>query len=172
MAAIFEENRVPFPHFDFLSINLRTFDLDILATILSRGYQPRLIAVAINEEFGPKRRVHYPGTADFGRRKENDFCGDLCTFDESEENPSNKKITMCGASSAAVADVAKKFGYLPTYLTRYYLFLIRSDLVSQRMLSLWTWERVVEFASYRDGIPLRTFPREECDEYVQHLNIA
>lgn len=89
-------------NFDFLSVDIDSFDLELLEAILGSGWTPKLISIEINEKIPPPIRFSV-----------NFSCDWLWPGDH-----------FYGCSLAAVLDMASDFGYAPVELVLNNLLLV------------------------------------------------
>jgi len=95
---ILEENDIP-QTFDFLKIDIDSFDGQLMETILEKDYHPLAICIEINPEFPPPVQ----------------FC--MQYSPEIQEAGSVVKFGLYGCSVTYAAHLAACFGYSPWHLT-------------------------------------------------------
>ena len=95
---ILEDNEIP-SNFDFLKIDIDSFDGQLMETILESGYRPSVISIEINPEFPHPVQ----------------FC--MQYTPEIKEAGSVVKFGLYGCSVAFAAHLAACYGYSPWYLT-------------------------------------------------------
>ena len=95
---ILESSKIP-RYFDFLKIDIDSFDGQLMDVILEKGYRPSVIDIEINPEFPPPVQ----------------FC--MQYSPEIQEAGSVVKFGLYGCSVAYAAHLAAGYGYSPWHLT-------------------------------------------------------
>lgn len=167
IVAIFEKYRVP-KDMDLLSVDVDSFDAFVLKSILSAGYQPRVLVVEANDNFGEDSFLSFPGDVEvheFGISQPD--CGQTCSFADPRDQGKIKKA-MCGASVRAVDYIAGQAGYQSVYLNRVNLFLVHKSLLPSSMPKKWPLRKVLSYSRrfHREEKP---FPRSDCSKLISGL---
>mmetsp|Transcript_617 Transcript_617/g.1048 ORF Transcript_617/g.1048 Transcript_617/m.1048 type:complete len:376 (-) Transcript_617:42-1169(-) len=168
IAGIFRKHRVP-KDIDLLSVDVDSFDVFVLRSILNAGYRPRVMVVEANDNFGEDSFLSFPGDVQvkqFSTRAARD-CGQMCSFADPRDE-GKFKTAMCGASARAVDYIAGQAGYQSVYLNKVNLFLVRQDLLPSRMHKSWPLRYVLRMALRLNREP-KVFPRKDCHDLTSGL---
>lgn len=114
ISTLFRKHHVPL-QFDYLSVDLDSFDLFVLYNILEAGYRPRVISAEYNANY--HLDSYLTVTYDIPRELYKDHTQDA--------------DRVYGASVAAYDLLGKKFGYSLVYVVKFLdVFLVRNDLLA------------------------------------------
>jgi len=142
---------------DIFSIDVESFDLHMLRSVLVAGYRPRVIIVESNDNLGEETTLTFPSTKvlfwNWHAR-----CGQTCTY---MSDKGTLVTSFCGASVRGLTVLAASAGYRPLYLNSVNLFFVRGDVLPAAAARNWTLEAVLQ-RSRGLGRRKLAFPREDC----------